>query len=84
MKTLMPYFPISDDDKVSAYSSLVCQRYAHIKEEKMKGATVCGGEKRIKNIYLSDSHQLTIEIIPSQSTENAAEFLLQYEGNIYP
>ena len=51
----------------------------------MKGATVCGGEQRIKNIYLSDSHKLTIEIIPSQSTENAAEFLLQYEGeNIYP
>ena len=46
----------------------------------MKGATVCGGEQRIRNIYLSDSHKLTIEIIPSQSTENVAEFLLQYEG----
>ena len=50
----------------------------------MKGATVCGGEQRVKNIYMSDSHKLTIEIVPSQSTENAAEFLLQYEGkNIY-
>ncbi len=66
----------------TVYSSLVCQRYAHIKEDSMKGATVCGGEQRVKNIYMSDSHKLTIEIVPSsQSTENPAEFLLQYQGN---
>ena len=67
----------------SGYTSLVCQRYAHIKEAGNKVDTVCGGEQRVRNIYMSDSHQLTVEIVPpSQSTENAAEFLLQYEGNL--
>lgn len=61
-------------------SSLVCQRYAVLKEAHSKSSTVCGGEQRTKNIYISDTNIVQVEIIPSRSDGSTTEFLLSYSG----
>ena len=68
-------------DENVGVSSLLCQRYAHIKETGSgKRATICGGEQRIKNVYTSNTHQVQVEIVPTHSGAQAAAFLLQYNG----
>ena len=68
-------------DKNAAVSSLLCQRYAHIQEtNNAKRATVCGGDQRIKNVYMSNSHEIQVEIVPTHSGTAAAAFLLKYNG----
>ncbi len=60
----------------------VCQRYAQILEPRMKSAstTICGGELRVRNIYMSDTHEIQVEIVPTHNDEETAEFLLKYQG----
>ncbi len=68
-------------DENAGVSSLLCQRYAHIQETgNGKRATICGGEQRIKNVYMSNSHQVQVEIVPKHHGTQTAAFLLQYKG----
>ena len=64
-------------------SSLVCQRYAVLKEAQSKSSTVCGGEQRLKNIYISDTNTVQVEVIPSRAPRATTEFLLRYSGTSY-
>ena len=61
---------------------LVCRRYAQIHEPQMKSAstTICGGEQRVRNIYMSDTHEIHVEIVPTHNDDKSAEFLLKYQG----
>ncbi len=59
----------------------MCQRYAHIQESRTaKRATVCGGDQRIKNVYMSNTHEIQVEIVPTHSGTIAPAFLLKFNG----
>ncbi len=64
-------------------SSLICQRYANIKEPQSRSSTLCGGEQRMRNVYVSDGNTVEIEIIPAKNSKSSAAFLLKYEGKDY-
>ena len=70
----------SANDGSRFMSSLVCQRYAVLKETHSKSSTVCGGEARTKNIYVSDTNQVHVQVIPSRAPRDTTEFLLSYTG----
>ena len=44
-----------------------------------KGSIICGGDVREKAVYISDSHQLRIEIFTIEDSTKA-HFLLKYQG----
>ncbi len=46
-----------------------------------KSYTVCGGEQRTKNIYISTSN--IIEITLTEMALEAGQFVLHYQGNLY-
>ncbi len=69
----------------SAHSTLVCQRYADISEPGHKSATttVCRGEERVRNIFMSSTHEVHVEIVPMQHSHvNTAQFLIKYQGEL--
>ena len=44
--------------------------------------TVCGGEQRVKNVYLSSSNVLEIQMSRYTQPKKAAHFVLRYEGEL--
>ena len=62
-------------------SSVVCQRYALIKEPRSSSPTiVCSGNQRTKGVYLSDGSVVEIQLVHTRHRKEAAHFLLQYSG----
>ncbi len=47
---------------------------------KSASTTICGGEQRVRNIYMSDTHEIHVEIVPTHNDDKSAEFLLKYQG----
>ena len=74
----------------------LCHRYASLKEPQERGGqvtNVCSDSKRIRNVYLSDSHLLDVTVsaplLPSATdsdviTEDTPRFLLHYTGQQNP
>ena len=62
----------------------VCHIYAHVREaQAFSSVTVCGGERREKEIYLAESHLLEVELPASTGKEPTGYFLLKYEGKTF-
>jgi len=61
----------------------LCHIYAQIREA---GATagsniiLCGGEQKEQVVYTSETHSVHIELTNPKATENAAYFILKYQG----
>ena len=59
----------------------VCYQFASVEEGYSKRTlTVCSGEARQKNMYLSNTHIVKIEFLSREVHENAVQFILQYKG----
>lgn len=59
----------------------VCRRYAIISEEHgLREMPVCGGETRLRNIYLSDGNVVDIQLMHSTDQEEYIHFLIKYES----
>ncbi len=57
-----------------------CHVYAILKEEDAsRSVTICGGEERVKAIYLSTSNTVEVRIIGGMAKRNSRYFLLHYE-----
>ena len=79
--TLFDFGMVADNQShVDGGGSRVCRVYATIREEQGgRSVTVCGGESRIRTVYLSLKHKVEVRLI---STKNAkpSHFLLHYQG----
>ncbi len=47
---------------------------------KSASTTICGGEQRMRNIYMSDTNEIQVEVMPTHRDVESAEFLLKYQG----
>ena len=72
----------TNDVTATSEQRAFCHKYAVIRERSAvtRETTVCGGEQRIKNVYLSASNVLEIHLSRYNSPKKAAYFLLRYEG----
>ena len=60
---------------------LYCHEYAMIKETQVpRTTTICGGDVRHKQAYVSSSHRVEIRIVSRQSNRNGEHFMLHYQG----
>ena len=58
-----------------------CHRYASIRESgSVRSTVVCGGETRMKVVYLSATNQVDVTISTYRLPEKRARFLLKYQG----
>ena len=65
--------------------SVVCQRYAVIKEAGTVSPTiVCSGNQRTRGVYLSEGHTVEIQLVHTRHRKEAAHFLLKYSGKYTP
>ena len=64
--------------------SMHCDKYANLREHSTAQETsVCGGEQRIRNVYVSRTSTLDISMVPpTGSGSDKRHFLLKYEGNL--
>lgn len=67
-------------DRSSLSSPVICPRYANIREQS-RSTSICGGERRTKAIYLSDTNLVYVEMVPDL-TKSTASFLLNFKGSI--
>ena len=65
----------------SAQTNTFCQSYAVIREGSRSQQTICGGNERTRNVYVSRSNVVHIELA-ARRTRDAGAFLLEYEGMI--
>ncbi len=47
---------------------------------KSASTTICGGEQRVRNVYMSDTHEIQVEVMSTHHDVESAEFLLKYQG----
>ena len=60
-----------------------CQQYAKVVEAAVSRNTIiCGGEQRVKGVYLSTSHEMELQIMNRRTQGKSQYFLFKYEGNI--
>ena len=65
----------------TASSSLYCHKYAIIQEgDQLQQTTVCGSRHRERVVFLSKTNKVTITVSRSNGDENAAQFILKYQG----
>ena len=68
--------------------SSLCNIYANVHEPGVSSPPVhvCGGEQRVKTLYISETNEVEIEVITTPSTASSstgtqpAYFMLKYEG----
>lgn len=59
----------------------MCQRYATISERGgIRETPICGGDNRIRNIYISASNFVEIQLMNSEGPEHQIYFLIKYES----
>ena len=62
---------------------MYCQQYAKVLEAAVSRNTIiCGGEQRVKGVYLSTSHEMELQIMNRRTQGKSQYFLFKYEGNI--
>ena len=65
-------------------SATVCQVYAIINERAAStDVTVCGGDRRQRMVYLSESNSIEIKVMTITDDERHGHFLLKYEGRFF-
>lgn len=64
-------------------TSVVCQRYALIKEKTSASPTiVCSGNERTRGVYVSDGNVVEIQLVHTRHRKESAHFLLRYSGEV--
>jgi hypothetical protein len=60
----------------------VCHIYAKVSEDQaFSSVTVCGGDRREKEVYLAESHVIEVEFpVNVGGKEPSGYFLIKYEG----
>ena len=80
--TLYDFHAISSNHRLGDH----CSVYAIIREPSSAAdVTVCGGDKRVKSVYVSEAEVIYVQIIGVVSSAHRhetkpARFLLKYEG----
>ena len=72
-------FPRIDQSEGEAQRGSFCRRLAIIRENG-KQTSICGGNLRERNVYISEGNELQVEIVRGRSDEDLPSFLLHYQG----
>ncbi len=60
---------------------MYCQQYARLEERDASRSTiVCGGEARVKHVYISVTHEVEIHVMNRRMQGKSQYFLLHYKG----
>ncbi|KAI0209179.1 hypothetical protein LSAT2_006149 [Lamellibrachia satsuma] len=63
------------------HGATYCHRYASIRERgAVRSTIVCGGETRLKVVYLSSTNQVDLTVSTYRLPEKRAMFLIKYQG----
>ncbi len=61
----------------------VCHIYAKVSEDQaFSSVTVCGGDRREKEVYAAEGHVIEVEFPVSGGKEPSGYFLIKYEGTV--
>ena len=63
----------------SPQHSGICHIYARIREGSSSSITLCGGEAREKIVYVSEGHEVEIEVTNPRSAPDPAFYIIKYE-----
>ena len=59
----------------------MCETYMIVKENKRtKNITVCKGDNREQEIYVSESNSVQVHILAARGAQDTRKFVLKYEG----
>ena len=82
----------ADREMAADARASVCRKYAIIREHagsgnditpQRSGVNICGGDRRQKNVYMSKSNSLTVQLFTPQSGNQAGHFLIKYQGELH-
>ncbi len=82
--TLYDYSVVQNTEQgVGSFGMAVCRRYALIKEGSgVRETPICGGQDRVRNIYISESNSVEIKLLNANTPEDKAYFMIHYEGKL--
>ncbi len=70
----------NSQDKRAQYP-VYCQQYAKIEEKSIQRSTiVCGGDRREKNIYISLTNEVEIQVMNRRAMGRPQYFMFKYNG----
>lgn len=73
-------FTAGNSNKRTNYP-VYCQQYVRIEEKDVARSTiVCGGERREKNVYISVTNEVQIQVMNRRTIGQPHYFLLKYNG----
>ncbi len=74
----------SQHNQESVHYPVYCQQYAKIEEKSIQRSTiVCGGDRREKNIYISLTNEVEIQIMNRKAMGRPQYFMLRYKGRTH-
>ena len=74
-------FGILNRHSKSINTNTYCDRYAVIRDSITgEDTTICGGEQRINQVYVSSSNVIDITIHNKEPSTEFKQFILKYEG----
>ena len=71
----------SQDNKKGGHYPVYCQQSAKIEEKSIQRSTiVCGGDRREKNIYISLTNKVEIQVMNRKAMGRPQYFMFRYNG----
>lgn len=61
----------------------MCHKYAVVRDNGVlhsQGQVICGGDVREKNVYLSQKHQVLLDVYDSANEADTRHFVIKYNG----
>ena len=87
--TLYDFSMATQNDSVSlprrTSYPMYCQQYARVEESDAARSTIiCGGEQRMRNVYLSVTHTVEVHVMNRRVHGKSQYFLIKYQGTFIP